>query len=197
MSNNPIPEPERPLLALGEDCADGCHALEDVIPLKLVREDDLRAALLNLKGDLAAQPPVLGLIYRFKQAEQVSDVAAAARKAKDDECKAYLSAARTSLIGILGREPSSEWALAGFANPPANSNAVPNTQAGRLQCLSALAVYLNQHPTYQTPAGGPRTEVTSARSKALHDQLSACREAANAAATAQGTALTVKKAGLQ
>ena len=197
MSNNPIPESERPLLALGEDCADGCHALEDVIPLKLVREDDLRAALLNLKGDLAAPTPVLGLIYRFKHAEQANDVATAARANKSDECAAYLSAARTSLVGILGAAPSAEWALAGFTNPPANSNAVPSSQAGRLQCLSALAVYLNQHPTYQTPAGGPRTEVTSARSQALHDQLSACREAANAASTAQAVALAAKKAGLQ
>jgi len=197
MSNNPIPESERALLALAEDCANGCAALEDVIPLKLVREDDLRLALENLKGDMAAQPPVLGRIYLFKQAEQASDAAAAARSAKDAECQAYLMAARGSLIGILGAAPSAEWALAGFANPPANSNAVPRTQAGRLQCLSALAVYLNQHPTYQTPAGGPRAEVTSARSQALHDQLSACREAANTASTAQGTALTAKKAGLQ
>ena len=71
MSNNKIPEHERPLLALGEDCADGCHALEDVTPLKLVREDDLRAALFNLKGDLAAQPPVLGLVYRFNPDSEV------------------------------------------------------------------------------------------------------------------------------
>jgi hypothetical protein len=197
MSNNPIPESERAVLAMAEDCADGCHDLEDLIPLKMVREDDLRQALLNLKGDLAAQPPVLGLIYHFKLAEKTSGEAATARSAKDEECKAYLTAARGSLIGILGREPSAEWALAGFTNPPDNSNAVPRTQMGRLQCLSALAVYLHQNPTHQTPAGGPRTEVTSVRSQSLHDQLSSSRLTANTASTAQGTALTAKKTELQ
>jgi hypothetical protein len=58
-------------------------------------------------------------------------------------------------------------------------------------------VYLHQHPTYQIPAGGPRTEVTSTRSQALHDQLSTCRLAANTASTAQSVALVAKKAELQ
>jgi hypothetical protein len=114
------------------------------------------------------------------------------RKNKDQEGKAFLTQVRNSLIGILGRDPSPEWALAGFANPPANSNAVPNTQEGRLQCLSALAVYLTQHPTYEVPAGGPRPEVTAARAMALHDQLSTCRATANNASTAQDNALRPK-----
>lgn len=42
MSNNAIPEAEKPVLALAEDCADGCAALEDSLPLKLIREADPR-----------------------------------------------------------------------------------------------------------------------------------------------------------
>ena len=196
MSNNEIPDAERPLLARAEDCADGCAALQDTIPLKLVREGDLRLILTSLKGDPAATPPVLGLLYQFKQADQALATANAERKNKDTDCKAFLTSARTSLLPILGRDPSPEWALAGFANPPANSNAVPNTQEGRLQCLSALAVYLSQHPTYEVPAGGPRPEVTAARAMALHNQLSTCRATANSASQTQNDALQAKKAAL-
>jgi hypothetical protein len=54
MSNNEIPDAERPLLARAEDCADGCAALQDTLPLKLVREADLRLILTSLKGDPGA-----------------------------------------------------------------------------------------------------------------------------------------------
>lgn len=195
MSNNPIPEPERPMLALAEDVADGCATHEDEVGLKAVKEADLRLSLTALKGDPTATPPVLGLIYLFKQAELATGAAEAARKNKDGEVKTFLSAARASLVPILGGEPSAEWALAGFSHPQKNSNAVPTSQEGRLQCLSALAVYLSQHPTYEVPAGTPRPEVTSARALLLHQQLSNCRQAANSASTAQGMALDNKKAG--
>ena len=197
MSNNEIPDAERSLLARGEDCADGCAVLQDTLPLKLVREADLRLILTSLKGSPAATPPVLGLIYQCKQAEQALAAANNERKNKDTECKAFLTSSRTSLLPILGRDPSPEWELAGYANAPAYSNAVPGTQEGRLQCLSALAVYLTQHPTYEVPAGGPRPEVTATLALALHNQLSTCRTAANSASNAQNDALTAKRAALQ
>jgi len=198
MSNNEIPETERPLLARGEDCAAGCTALQDSIPLKLVRVGDIRLILTSLKGDPSATPPVLGLIYQWNQANQALGTALTERKNKDTECKAYLTAVRASLAEILGSEASDEWALAGYTNPPkTNSNAVPSTQEGRLQCLAALAVYLSQHPTYEVPAGGPRAEVTAARALALHNQLNACRNAVSNANKAQDDALKAKKAALQ
>lgn len=197
MSNNAIPNAEKSVLALGEDCADGCATLEDALPLKLVREDDLRPLITSIKGAPTAQPPVLGLIYLFKQADMMLSNAAAERKAKDAECKTFLTAARTSLVPILGRDPSPEWTLAGFTNPPADSNAVPGTQDGRLQCLASLAVYLTQHPTYEVPAGGPRPEITAARAQALHEQLSTCRQIANNASTAQNNALRAKNDAIQ
>jgi hypothetical protein len=60
-----------------------------------------------------------------------------------------------------------------------------------------LAVYLSQHPTYEIPAGGPRAEVTAAKSQALHDQLSACRTLANSASKDQDDALKAKNAALR
>lgn len=195
MSNNPIPVPERPMLALAEDVADGCATHETEVGLKAVKEADLRLSLTALKGSPTAAPPVLGLIYLFKQAELATGAAEAERRAKDGEVKTFLSAARTSLVPILGAAPSAEWALAGFTNGQGNSNAVPSNQEARLQCLSALAVYLSQHPTYEVPAGTPRPEVTAARALLLHQQLSNCRQAANSASTAQGVALNNKTAG--
>ncbi len=198
MSNNEIPRPERPLLARAEDCADGCTALQDTIPLKLVREGDIRLILTSLKGDSTASPPVVGLIYQFNQKDQALGAALTERKNKDLECKDYLTVVRVSLAAILGSDPSDEWALAGFTHAPeSNSNAVPRTQEGRLQCLAALAVYLTQHPTYEVPAGGPRAEVTAARAQALHNQLSTCRAAVNQASKDQDDALKAKRAALQ
>jgi len=162
-----------------------------------VREADLRLALTTLKGDAAAEPPVPGLIYEFKLADQALAAAKTARLNKDTECRVFLTQARASLIGVLGAAASAEWAMAGYTNAPQmNSNAVPRTQEGRLQCLSALAVYLSQHPTYEVPAGGPRAEVTAARALALHEGLSDCRAAANTAAMDQNTALKAKNDAL-
>jgi hypothetical protein len=198
MNNNEIPQAERPILARSEDAADGCAALQNDIPLKMIREADLRLVLTRLKGAPTATPPVLGLIYQYKQADLALAAANAGRREKDEEGRAYLTTARASLISILGSAPSPEWALAGFTNAPnTNSNAVPRTQEGRLQCLSALAVYLSQHPTYEIPAGGPRAEVTAAKTQALHDQLSACRTLANSASKDQDDALKAKNAALR
>jgi hypothetical protein len=195
MSNNPIPEPEKSLLALAHDCAKGCLLHQDEIGLKQTRGADLNTLILALKGDAAATPVVLGLIYIFKQKDLALGLANAARAAKDKEANTFLTDARSSLIPILGRDPSDEWALAGFANPPANSNAVPRTQGGRIACLAALAIYLTQHPTYEVPAGGPRPEVTATRALALHTQLTTARQTANDASTAQELALNEKDGG--
>ncbi|MCX6854956.1 MAG: hypothetical protein NTV80_08640 [Verrucomicrobia bacterium] len=54
-----------------------------------------------------------------------------------------------------------------------------------------------QHPTYEIPAGGPRPEVTAAKSQALHDQLSTCRTLANSASKDQDDALKAKNAALR
>ncbi len=197
MSHNQIPTAQRPLLALAENCTQGCAVLENSLPLKLVRQSDLRLSLTALKGDPTATPPVLGLLYQFKQAELTHEAMQKARKDKNVECRIFLTAARASLISILGRDASLEWAQAGFTNPPTNSNAVPNSQEGRLHCLSALANYLTQHPNYENPTGGPRPEVTAARAQALHQELSACRHAANAAANDQEIALQTKLSALK
>jgi hypothetical protein len=192
MSNNPIPRAERSVLALAGDCVKGCTAHQDEVGLKQTRASDLNTLLVALKGDPTATPVVLGLIFIHKQKQLDQAAALTARKETDEEAKAYLIDSRAALIPILGREPSGEWEQAGFADPPASSNAVPGTQDGRLACLSALALYLTQHPTYEVAAGGPRPEVTAARAHALHTQLLAARQAANDADSAQEQAKAAK-----
>lgn len=196
MSNNPIPDAERPLLALAEDAADGCSTHQDSVQLKQTREGDLRLLLTALKGDPDATPIVLGLIYQYKQAEQALAAANNARRLKDQDAKTFLTAARAALLPILGRDPSPEWGLAGFLSPQGDSNAVPGNQEGRFQCLNTLAIYLTQHPTYEVPAGTPRPEVTAARARTLHDQLSTCRQASNQASNNQSNALAAKNDAL-
>ena len=178
MSNNAIPDAEKPVLALAEDCADGCADLEDSIPLKLIRETDLRGPLLTLKGDPTAAPPTPGLIYIYKDKELALANAAAARGTKDNEVKTFLSDVRKNLIRFLGSAPSPEWELAGFGSAQSNSNAVPSTQDARLQALAQLRPYLLAHPAYEQAAGTPAPEVTAARalaSPAHTTERCACR----------------------
>lgn len=186
MSNNPIPKSEKSLLALAEDCADGCADLENIIGLKQTKEEDLRPLIIALKGDPLAEPVVPGLLYEFKQVDGALTAAETARRNANDAARLYLTQARAALVPILGAAASPEWALAGFSVPGGNSNAVPGTQEGRLATLALLAIYLTQHPTYQVAAGGPRPEVTAARTSAVHTALSNARDAANVASTAQG-----------
>lgn len=197
MSTNAIPYAEKPLLALAEDCADGCATHEDEVGLKQTKDADLRALITALKGDTTGTPPTPGLIYQHKQREMERAAAENARSIKDAEAKAYLIQARKNLTRFLGDAPSAEWALAGFSSPQGNTNAVPGTQDGRLQCLSMLAVYLNAHPTYAVAAGGAAPEITVARTQSLHMQLSDAREAVNDAKDIQQTALNAKNAGLE
>ena len=194
MSNNPIPDAERAILALAEDCADGCSSQQDAVGLKQTREADLRSLVVALKGDPAATPPVKGLLYEFKEKDNALTAAEAARRDADVDGKIYLTEARAALIPILGRDPSPEWELAGFGTTAGNSNAVPGSQAERLAALAQLGVYLTQHPTYEVVAGSPRPEVTSARCQLLHAELSDAREAANLAGTVKTTAKEAKDA---
>jgi hypothetical protein len=170
------------LLAVREDCADGCAALEDSIPLKLIRQADLRTPLLTLKGDPAAAPPNKGLIYLYNEMELALTTAITARRQKDEEVKAFLSDASQNLIRFLGSAPSPEWELAGIGELQSNSNAVPSSKEGRFQALSQLRPYLLDHPAYEQPAGTAAPEVTATRALAMHTQLSDARAVANAAA---------------
>lgn len=188
MSNNELPSNNARLLGLAEDCADGAHELEDVIPLKLIREAELRAHLLALVGDLDAEPIVPGLIYLFDAAETARKLANAARSAKDSEVKTFLKHTRARLAVFLGTAASASWGPTGFLSGSGSSNAVPETQDGRLQCLSAVATYLSQHADYEQPAGTQAPVVTAARAVQLHTQLSDARAFANTKANEQEAA---------
>lgn len=197
MRNNPIPESQKSILALAEDCADGCAGLEDSVGLKQTKEADLRALLTELKGDPLAQPVVPGLLYEFQQTDTALKAAEAARRSANEAARVYLTQARAALVPVLGAAASPEWALAGYSAPGGNSNAVAKSQDGRLATLAQLAIYLSQHPTYEVPAAGVRPEVTTARTSAVHTALSDARDAANVAATTQGLKKAAKDAAMK
>jgi hypothetical protein len=177
MSNNEIPKNTKVLLAQAEDAADGCAEHEVAIGLKSVKEADLRPAIVALKGILIPPPPVPGLIAIYDKAKQDTADAKAGLKAKDAEAATFLTDARDALKKVLGTKWSPEWVLAGYTVP--GSTAVPRTQDARFASLSALALYLAAHATYEVPAGGVYPEVTSARATALHTQISECRSLVN------------------
>lgn len=185
MIKNALPQNPARLLALAENCADGAHQLEDVIPLKLIREADLRAHLLTLVGDLAATPIVPGLIYLCEGAETALKQAKAARTATDKEVRRFLTDTRARLALYLGAAASATWGPTGFLSGSGSSNKVPRTQGARLQCLAQVAAFLSAHPAWEQPAGTDAPVVTAARAVHLHTQLSDARSLANTRAKAK------------
>lgn len=200
--NNEIPENMKVLLALGEDAADGCAELEVEIALGSVKEAELRASLVSLKGVIPPPPtppdpplpPVPGLIALYDKAKRDTGAAKAGLKAKDAEANQLLVDGRDVLKKVLGAAWSPEWVLAGYTVP--GSTAVPDTQDERFASLSALALYLADHPTYQVPGGGAFPEVTSARAAALHTQISDCRKLVNTRSTTQKDAKKARNDGM-
>jgi len=149
MSNNAIPKNNKVMLALGEDCFDGCVAAEDEVDLKMVRQGDLAGGIEALKGDLPTAPtppgapppppplpPSPGLIYLYDATKVTTGAADKALTDKDKEVKQFLVDARTVLETPLGKAWSPEWALAGYTEP--GSTAVPNTQGERLEKMPGI-----------------------------------------------------------
>ncbi len=206
MSNNPIPKNGKVVLAMAEDCYDGCMDHQDEVGLKQTRAPELGALITALKGNsptsptppgAPAPPPPLppepGLIYLYDESKVTTAAAIAALTAKDKEVSQFLSAARTVLVTPLGKAWSPEWVLAGFTDQ--GSTAVPKSDDDRFTSINTIAIYLSQHPQYEVPAGGPMQEVTYAKAQALHTQLSDARTAVNDAKRDQKAAKTARDAG--
>lgn len=206
MSNNPIPKNNKVMLALAEDCFDGCVAAEDEVDLKAVRQGDLSEKIEALKGDAPTAPtppgdpppppplpPTPGLIYLYDASKVATGLAEKAVTDKDKEVRQFLVDAHSMLETPLGKAWSPEWVLAGYTIP--GKTAVPTTQTERFASIGALSVYLTLHPTYQILPGGPLREVTAARAQALHTQISHARTEANTARQAQKSAKNAREAG--
>ncbi|MBK8039076.1 MAG: hypothetical protein IPK22_18390 [Verrucomicrobiaceae bacterium] len=199
MSNNPIPKNLKVVLAMAEDCHDGCVDHQDSVGLKQTRAPDLSALIVSLKGNAPTSPvppgappppppppPSPGLIYLYDESKVATDAALTAMQAKDEEVRQFLTQARTVLSHPLGKSWSAEWVLAGFTET--GSTAVPNTQDERFASINTIAIYLTQHPQHEVPGGGPMPEVTASRAQSLHMQLSDARTAVNDATNAQKAA---------
>lgn len=208
MSNNPIPTNMKAILALAEDCHDGCVDHQDAVGLKLTRAADLAALIEALKGSAPTSPlppgapppppplpPEPGLIYLFDEARLATATAETAMQAKDAEVRQFLTNARAVLSGPLGKKWSAEWVLAGFTEP--GSTAVPDTRDERFASINTLAIYLAQHPQHEVPGGGPVAELTASKAQSLHMQLSDARTAVNDAANDQKAAKAARDAGVE
>lgn len=197
MNNNEIPRAEKSVLGLAEDCADGCHELGTELELSTVTETSLRARLLVVQGTRPnVTPVVIGTIKAFKLADSVLKEANAERRTTDVEVRTFLTDARTNLLRFLGREPSAQWALAGYGTAQGNSNAVPGSMDGRFYTLGLLRGYLADHPEYEQAAGTQAAEVTAAKADALYEEMSSARSAANTASTAQKQAMAARLAAV-
>jgi hypothetical protein len=175
MAANDLPRALDALFTLAEDMADGLNTHEVTAGVKQNTQVAMRAA-----------------IAAANTAEANYAIAKAAKKTQttavtiaDSNGKAFIGTARNVLEPFLGAEPSAAWEPAGF---PADSLAIPATQAERQALLGKLRDYFTANPARENAP----LVITAAQANSLFTALSDARSAAN-----QGNTNAVEKKTLR
>lgn len=160
MASNQLPKGQDPLLTLGADFADGLHAHEAEVGVKLNPEALVRADLAALRATEGA----------FQTARADKKLRTAAQTIADSNGKAFIGKARKAIGFQLGDRWSAVWLPTGFPN---QSTAVPDNLADRQQLLAKLKGYFTANPAHELAA----QNVTAAQAEALFNALSSARSA--------------------
>lgn len=160
---NPISTQPGRLLTQGEDAADGCHAHEVNIGIKLNNELFVRAALALLLAREGA--------YQAARTGKLNAVAA--QGTADDEAKGFITTLRDRMKKEHGTTWSQLWVDLGFTS---NSLAVPRDMAGRQAMLLSNKAYLTAHPDFEVED----LDLTAVEAQARYDAISTARSAVNA-----------------
>ncbi len=164
MAGNPLPGPIPPLLALGEDMANGAHNHGAAIKLK---QNDEAA----IRGDL---DPARAAFNAYAKSKDDSVTLHNALRAADSAGYAFIKAASALLAQSLGETWSTAWAPTGFPN---QSTAVPGTQDGRFTLCKSLADFFTANPDYEVTT--PKLVITAVVAQARHDAIEAARTGVN------------------
>ncbi len=167
MAANDLPRALDALITLGEDMADGLHTHEVAVGVKQNLEATLRAAIAAVN---TAET-------NFANAKAAKKLQTIAVTIADSNGKAFIGTARSVLEPTLGTEPSAAWEPVGF---PADSLAIPSTQAERQALLNKLKDYFTANPARENAP----LVITAAQSGILFTALSDARSAANQGNTA-------------
>ena len=171
MAANVLPKALPPLLTLAEDMADGLHTHEVAVGVKQNLEAVLRAALVAVN---TAE-------LNFANAKAGKVTLTTAVTVADSNGKAFIGTARGVLEPFLGTQPSTAWEPVGY---PADSLALPPTQAERQALLDDLKDYLTANPARENAP----LVITAVRAGLLFTALSDGRSNAN-----QGNTNAVQK----
>jgi len=162
MRNSISSQPGR-LLTQAEDAADGCHAHEGAIGIRLNNEPYVRGAftlLLTREGS-----------YQAARTGKIN--ALAAQKTADDEAKVFITSLRDRMKKEHGTTWSQLWVDLGFVN---NSLAVPRDMAGRQAMLLSNKAYLTAHPDFAVED----LDLTADEAQVRYDAISTARSTVNA-----------------
>lgn len=171
MSANILPQTLGPLLTLGEDMADGLHTHEVAVGVKQNTEASLRTAIAAV--NTAEQ--------NFAAAKAAKVTLTTAVTVADSNGKSFIGTARSVLEPFLGTQPSTAWEPVGY---PADSLALPPTQAERQTLLNDMKDYFTANPARENAP----LLITAARAGTLFTALSDARSASN-----QGNTTAVEK----
>ncbi len=180
MASNPTPDNDDIALALAEELADGCHALEVTLGIKQNTEAVMRAAIAAALAARVNHSAKLQLL-RDRMAElQTADEAAIAT----------LTNCQLRFFKLFGKTYSGQWQTAGW---PGGKIIVPSKQDQRYTLLTVLAIYFTNTPASESTEMGATAALCTAAAAAF----STARQAVNSAETAEGTAMAARKATMK
>ena len=171
MAANVLPQTLGPLLTLGEDMADGLNTHEVAVGVKQNLEVAVRGALAAV--NTAEQ--------NYSNAKAAKVTLTTAVTVADSNGKAFIGTARSVLEPTLGTQPSTAWEPVGY---PADSLALPPTQADRQTLLNDMKDYFTANPARENAP----LVITAAQAGILFTALSTGRSNAN-----QGNTTAVQK----
>jgi len=180
MASNPTPENDDIAIALAEDLADGCHALEVTLGIKQNTEAVIRAAIdaaITARQNYTAAGVVVASQY---DALQTADAAG----------EQTLTNCKLRLAKLFGQRFNPQWAATGW---PDQSTGIPQSQDKRFTLLNSLKNYFTANPS----AESAQMDATAALCLAAHTAISNARAAVNTAETTETDRLKDRKAAMK
>ena len=182
MAQNIIPVTYDPLVALGEDAADGAAQYQVAIGLLQNTETAIRASITALTS-------AENTVHTYRIAKST---AAAEVRTADSNGKAFIAQFLRTGKTTIGSDWNALWEAAGFT---AGSLSIPRTQEERFILLGSIRDFLASNAQYEsTDANHPELNVTSTLAGSRYDTISTVRSNANTANVNNGNALAARDA---
>ena len=158
MASNPTPDDDDVALALAEDLADGCNALEVTLGIKQNTEAVIRAAI---DAVLSARQGHATKLQTLR--DRVAD-----QQAADTAGTTNLTGCQLRFSLLFGKHFNSQWSLAGW---PGQTTSIPTLQDQRFTLLNKMKIYFTANPASESADMG----ATAALCNTAHTNISNAR----------------------